>query len=263
MKKNFLILLISLILLSCGSSKRIIYLLNDRSQTNQVDTSAATLKVGDLLTITVNAISPDIAAPFNLPVIPTPYAINTVNPLASTSIALQNYLIDNDGNIIFPVLGKINAAGMTKDQLAVYIKNQIYPHYIKEPPIVNIRYLNYKISVLGEVLRPGLYTIDNEHINILEAIALAGDLTIYGKRDHVLIIRENNRQSKTIYYLDLTDKKLINSSLYYLHPNDIIYIRPNKPKVRSSSFNVAESISISIVGSLISLASFLTLLLRK
>jgi polysaccharide export outer membrane protein len=268
MKTISLSILIACLLLSCRSSKNIAYFQYSGNRSAFSDSSATSetkLKAGDLLIITVNSTSPDVAVPFNLPTVPLPAnsSSTTSNPVATGTIALQNYLIDKDGTITFPVLGKINAAGMTKVQLAEYIKNKICPHYIKEMPIVNIRYTNFKISVLGEVNKPGIYTIDNEKINLLEAIALAGDLTIFGIRENILLIRDNDKGQRVTFEIDLRDRNIVNSPLYYLHQNDILYIQPNKPKARSASFNTGESMTVSVVGILISVASLVTLLVKK
>jgi polysaccharide export outer membrane protein len=268
MKTISLTILIACLLLSCSSSKNITYFEHSGNRSAFSDSSATSetkLKAGDLLIITVNSTSPEVAAPFNLPTVPLPTSSSSTsaNPVATGTIALQNYLIDKDGTITFPVLGKINAAGMTKLQLSEYIKNKICPHYIKEMPIVNIRYTNYKISVLGEVNKPGVYTIDNEKINLLEAIALAGDLTIFGTRGNVLLIRDNDKGQRVTFGIDLRDRNIINSPLYYLHQNDILYIQPNKPKARSASFNTGESMTVSALGILISVASLVTLLVKK
>jgi polysaccharide export outer membrane protein len=151
---------------------------------------------------------------------------------------------------------------MTKNELSDYIEKQIYPRYMKEEPIINIRFANFKVSVLGEVIKPGICTIDNEQVSILEAIALAGDLTIYGRRDNILLIRENNGKRVTVR-IDLRDKRLIESPYYYLQQNDILYVQPNNPKSRSSALGVAETLSISVVGTLISLTSLFVTLFKK
>ena len=231
----------------------------------------ATLKVGDLLVITVNTTTPEASQPFNLPLIPgqgNPInydpSLTTISTTSSTGYgSLQNYLVDTQGNINFPILGKIHVVGMTKNQLSDYIVNQIHPQYIKENPIVNIRYANFTISVIGEVNKPGNYTISNEKVSLLEAIALAGDLTIFGKRDNVLLVRERADGKRQTIRLDLRDKNIVNSPWFYLQQNDVLYVLPNNPKARSSAFSTAETLSISIVGTLISLSSLIVTLLKK
>lgn len=223
------------------------------------------LKVGDLLIITVNSNTPEAAQPFNLTLVPNQSLNNYDSSNAnissiSNSGNLQNYLIDTNGEITFPIIGKIKVIGMTKNALSDFIKDKIHPFYIKEEPIISIRYANYKVSVLGEVNRPNVYNIQNEKINIFEAIALAGDLTIYGKRDNILLIRENDNEKRETLRIDLRDERLINSSYFYLQQNDVLYIQPNNPKSRASSLSTAETLSVSVISTLISLASLITLL---
>ena len=199
--------------------------------------------------------------PFNLPVVPSQntYSMTTVT---SGTGSLQNYLVDTRGEITFPIIGKIHAAGMTKTDLVNFIKDKIYPRYIKEDPIISIRYANFRVSVLGEVNRPGVCSIDNEKVSILDAIAMAGDLTIYGKRDNVLLIRENNGKRETVR-IDLRNPRLLNSPYYYLQQNDLLYIQPNNPKANSSALGSMEAFSVSLIGTLISLTSFVIAILKK
>lgn len=226
----------------------------------------AVLKVGDLLVITVNATTPEAAQPFNLQLIPS-QSLRNYDPTGTglsvigSSGSLQNYLVDTDGNIIFPIIGKIQVAGMTKNELTESLKSQIYPRYIKEEPIISIRYANFRVSVLGEVVRPSSYKIDNERISIFEAISMAGDLTIYGRRDNVLLIREQGAGRAKIR-IDLRDRRLVDSPYFYLEQNDILYIQPNDPKSRASRLSTAEALSVSLVGTLISLTSLLVNILR-
>ena len=141
-------------------------------------------------------------------------------------------------------------------------QSKIYPAYLKDEPIITIRYANYKVSVLGEVNRPGIFAIDNERISILEAIAQAGDLTIYGQRENVLLIRENEKGERVSYRIDLRNPKLVTSDYYYLQQNDVLYIQPNNPKSRGSALGSAEALSISVVGTLISLTSLMINILK-
>lgn len=254
-------------------NKQIVYLQDGGTMISYADSSAApipevTLKVGDLLNITVNTNTPEASKAFNLPLLP-PQTGSTVYNLStsqSSTIAgtgtLQNYLVDTHGDILFPILGKIHVVGMTKSALSDYIKDQIHPRYITEDPIILIRYANFKVSVLGEVMRPGIFPIDNEKVSIFEAIALAGDLTIYGKRDNVLLIREDNGKRETVR-IDLRDKRLVNSPYYYLQQSDVLYIQPNNPRARASALSTAETLSVSVVGTLITLTSLVITLTKK
>jgi polysaccharide biosynthesis/export protein len=269
-KKVIPFFIVLLLLSSCNMSKKIVYVQNAGSPVSYADTTKSKipdprLKVGDLLVITVNANTPEAALPFNLPLVPS-LGLTNYDPssttISSAGGSLQNYLIDTNGEITFPIIGKIKAVGMTKTALSDFIKDKIHPFYIKEDPIISIRYANYKVSVLGEVARPSVYTIQNEKINIFEAIALAGDLTIYGKRDNVLLIRENDNGKRETLRIDLRDERLINSAYYYLQQNDVLYIQPNKPKSRASGLSTAETVSISVIGTLISLTSLIVTLLK-
>jgi len=270
--KKFIIPLFILILFTaCTATKEVVYLQQAGnkalfSSTQTTPIPEPIIKIGDLLSITVNSGTPEAAQPFNLPIVPISkgdlsYNIGAGTGVTSSAEGLQNYLVDTEGKIVFPVLGKIFVSGMTKMQLSDLIKSRIFPRYIKEEPIILIRFANYKISVLGEVARPNVYSIDNEKVSILEALAQAGDMTIYGQRDNVLLIRENDGKRETIR-LDLRNKNLVNSPYYYLQQNDVIYVQPNKPKTRNSAFGTAETITISVVGTLISLTSLVVNLLR-
>ena len=170
--------------------------------------------------------------------------------------AMQKYLVDNDGNIDFPVLGKIKVADMTKNQVEAYLKSQLRP-YLKEEPLINVRMVNYKISVLGEVNRPNSYTITNEKVNVLEALALAGDLTIYGKRDNVKLMRESVDGKREVVILDLTDKNLIHSPYFYLQQNDVLYVEPNKTRMRNSKYSALTGQILTGVTAAVSVASLI------
>ena len=271
MKKVILSLSIVVLLTGCKAYQKTVYLQNAGDPISYSDSIKSSipdpkLKVGDLLIITVNSITPEASAPFNLPLVPggeamKAYSIGSAAGL-SGNISLQNYLIDTNGDITYPIVGKMHVLGMTKSYLSDYLKNKIYPYYIKEEPIILIRYAEYKISVLGEVNRPGSISINNEKVSVFEAIANAGDLTIFGQRDNVLLIRETINGKRETVRIDLRDKRLINSPYYYLQQNDVLYIQPNNPKSRSGFFGTAESIGISVVGTLISLTSLIVTLTK-
>lgn len=220
----------------------------------------AVIKKGDLLIITVNSVTPELSRPFNLSLLPTTGMgdYGQINVLATStgSGSLQNYLVDNQGFITFPLVGKIAAEGMSKNALSERIKSLIYPRYITEEPIINIRYADFSISVLGEVSRPGSFRINNESCSVLEALALAGDLSINGKRDNVLLIRQT-RDARESVRLDLRDKNLINSPYYFLQQDDVLYVQPSDTKARSSKIGTAETLSLSVVSTLISLTTLI------
>ena len=264
MKKNlvFVALAVALLCASCSAPKNVAYIKNS----DEVDLSQsaylydARIMPKDVLTITVNTVNPDAAAPFNLSV---PTAFNNQTRSTYSQPILQTYLVDNNGTIEFPVLGNLKVGGLTKSECEKLIHDKILPYLnAKENPVVTVRMANYKISVLGEVNRPGMFTVSNEKINIFEALAQAGDLTIYGVRDNVKLIRENAKGRKEIHTVILNDANLINSPYYYLQQNDIIYVEPNKVKARNSTVGQTTTLWFSATSILISMASLLYNILK-
>ena len=249
-------------LTSCASSKNVAYIQNS----NMVDLSEsaflydARIMPKDVLTITVNTVNPEAAAPFNLSV---PTSFNNQTRSTYSQPILQTYLVSNDGTIEFPVLGNLQVGGLTKAACEKMIHDKIMPYLnAKENPVVTVRMSNYKISVLGEVNRPGMFTVGNEKINIFEALAQAGDLTIYGVRNNVKLIREDANGRKEIYTLNLNDASIINSPYYYLQQNDIIYVEPNKVKAQNSGVGQTTSLWLTSTSILISLASLMYSILK-
>ena len=175
--------------------------------------------------------------------------------------SLQQYLVNNDGEIDFPVLGRIKIGGLTKTEAENLIKTKLKP-YLKETPIVNVRMTNYKISVLGEVARPGTFTVNNEKVNVLEALAMAGDMTVYGIRDNVKLIREDMDGRRSIINLNLNDANLIISPYYYLQQNDILYVTPNQTKAKNSEVGSSTGLWLTATSVLVSVASLLVTILR-
>ena len=212
----------------------------------------------DLLTITVSSTEPDAAVPFNLTV---PTIQNVSSRYTTSQPVLQTYLVDNLGNVDFPVLGKIHLGGMTKSQAETFIVKELKGLF-KETPIVNVRLVNYKVSVLGEVNRPGTFTVANEKINLFEALALAGDMSVYGKRENVKLLREDSKGKKQIVSLDLNKSDIINSPYFYLQQNDVIYVEPNKAKAKNSDIGQSTTLLLSGTSILISLAGLIVNILR-
>jgi polysaccharide export outer membrane protein len=214
----------------------------------------------DVLTITVNTMNPEAAEPYNLIVRNT---LRTGSSIGTSGGSLQTYLVDNNGTIEFPVLGTLQVGGMTKAQCEQMIHDKLRPYMnAAENPVVTVRMSNYKISVLGEVSHPGMFTVDNEKINILEALAKAGDLTIYGVRDKVKLIRENAKGKKEVYTLNLNDANIISSPYYYLQQNDIVYVEPNTVKARNSTIGTSTTLWFTATSILISLTSLLYNILK-
>ena len=221
MKQLGYCLLVAFLLTACQSYKKVPYLQDAEVvlySTQNEQLYDAKIMPKDLLTIVVSCTSPELAAPFNLTVATQS---NAALNYTTTQPVLQQYLVDNEGNINFPVLGELHVGGLTKKATEQMIVERLKP-YIKETPIVTVRMVNYKISVIGEVARPGTFTISNEKVNILEALAMAGDMTVYGLRDDVKLIRENANGKQEIIPLDLNKAETILSPYYYLQQNDII-----------------------------------------
>lgn len=264
MKSIKLLLLASLVAMaSCTSYKKVPYLQNSAEVDMTINSELydARIQPKDLLTITVNCKDVNAAIPFNL-VIQSQQAAQLSSRNITSQPTLQTYLVGNDGGIDFPTLGHIIVGGMTKNEVENFIRNNIKHHFTSEDPIVTVRMVNYKISVLGEVTRPNTYTISNEKVNVFEALALAGDLTIYGKRDGVKLIRENADGTKEIVLLNLNDANIIHSPYYQLQQNDILYVEPNKTKARNSDIGSSTSLWISSVSIMISIVNLLANLLN-
>ena len=249
--KIILAILAILSISSCVSRKEIAYFQGLDNIESQVTESKNGLEIkpNDLLTISVSAYNMEAAQPFNLPVIGVA-AGNESGLRVGGTPQLQPYLVDSDGNIEFPQLGTVEVAGMNRQQLASKLKTAI-SEYVKDP-IVNVRIVNFQVSVLGEVNRPGTFSVQDEYLSLPKALGLAGDMSIYGQRDNVLVVREENG-IKTHAYLDLTDAAIMNSPYYYLKQNDVIYVEPNGAQRQSASYNRNAGIYISIASVLISL----------
>jgi len=217
---------------SCVNTKEAVYFshIKDSEFDSKLQSLEPVLQPNDLLSISVSSPNPEATEVFNAPNI-----TNTKTAAASGNMTdASGYLIDRNGYIQFPYLGSIKAAGLTKPALKDTLTNRLVERELLKDPIVNIRYLNYKVSVLGEVGNPSVITIPNEKVSLLEAVGLAGDLTIYAKRDNVMLIREEDGKKKVVR-LDLTSDDLFTSPYYYLKSNDIIYVEPNKARIASVS----------------------------
>lgn len=263
-KSKIGLLLLPFLLVACQSYKKVPYLQDVEvvgQSTQQVNLYDAKIMPKDLLTIVVSCTSPELAVPFNLTVAtPGNVALNS-SSFVTTQPALQPYLVDNEGKINFPVLGELKLGGLTKRQAEQMIIDKLKP-YMKETPIVTVRMVNYKISVIGEVTRPGTFTISNEKVNLLEALAMAGDMTVYGVRDNVKLIREDETGKQQIVTLDLNKAETILSPYYWLQQNDVVYVTPNKAKARNSDIGNSTSLWFSATSILVSLASLMFNILK-
>jgi polysaccharide export outer membrane protein len=221
------------LLFSCGSVKNVKYFdnLQDsviRRQTEMIDPA---INKNDILSIAVTSLNPEASAMFNMPNLPGGTAFGSGNSsLGNTA----GYIVTEDGFIQFPVLGQIKAAGLSKKQLSQYITDQLVEKKLLRDPIVGVRQLNFHVTVLGEVGRPTVITVPNEKINLLEAIGMAGDLTLYANRQNVMLIREENGD-KIVRRIDLGSSQTLSSPYYYLRSGDVVYAEPNETRIKSTS----------------------------
>ncbi len=251
------ILLISILatvtLSSCGTPKDLVYFEDEPIEDGLLMAEPKQLlyKPDDILTINVSALDPDTVKPFNLPVV----ASNTNDVMsAQGGMQLQTYLVDYNGNIEFPVLGRLKVAGLTRTELTSLLVERIGT--MANNPIVNVRLANFTITIIGEVSNPGTFTIQDERITILEALGLASDLTIYGARKNVLIIREVDGKKK-FATIDLTSINTVNSPVYYLQQNDVIYVEPNKARKRQSTYTQNNVVIISAISTLATITAII------
>jgi len=244
-KKNnlFCLFLMMLILSSCSSKKDILYF-NDinTNEQDKVIFSASKIQVNDILSIIISSSSPELASIYNQ------------NQTTTTTLG---YLVNTEGSITMPLLGKIKAKDLTLIDLENFLVKKLKDENHLSDPIVTVRLLNAKFSILGEVNKPGTYNFSEENISLLQALGYAGDLTISGKRANVLIIREENNV-KTYATIDLTSKKWFDSPYYYIKPNDVIYVNPNGAKVKSAGYIGSLGTFMSVVS--VGLSTVLTIL---
>lgn len=253
-RKTSLLFAAVFLFFSCASKKDIVYYQNIEGTNISQNITSYEVKIqpDDLLMIIVSAEDPEIAMPFNLTSVSVPSA-NNLTAISGQQIQ-QSYLVDKYGNIEFPVLGKLQVGGLSRTEVLGLLKEKISV-YIKNP-IINLRIMNFKVSLQGEVNMPGSYTVVSERITLVEALSMAKDLTVYGKRDNILIIREVNG-IKSYNRVNITNADFINSPFYYLAQNDVIYVEPNNTKVNASAVGPNTSVIISAISILVSLSVLL------
>lgn len=259
-KKIFTLLyfvIFTLFLSSCVNTKKLAYFDNK----NEINTALsktlydARIMPKDILQIQVFTMTPEAALPFNLMKL-TGGSISTTSSTGQGTV--YDYLVDNDGNIEYPVLGTLHLGGLSKTEAENLIKEKIKPYLAEsENVVVHVRMMNYKYAILGGVNRPGVFTTPNEKVSILEAIAQAGDLTTFAYRDRIFLIRENTEGQKDFHQLDINDANIINSPYYYLQQNDVIYVEQKKVQARNAFISANTSIWLSITSSLMSIATFI------
>lgn len=257
----------AILLTGCSAPKKVPYLVDAETIPRESLAAVSTVKdpifvQGDLLNICIYASDPTAVAQFNKGQYLTPEGAisktsNNNNTAGTNTTSLTDYyLVDAEGNIDYPVIGRIHIAGKTKEQLAREIKDAIYPRYIKIEPTIDIRLMNFRVTILGQVKSPGVYQSDNERMNILEALAKAGDLDIRGDRENVLLYRTNADGTREVHRLNLHDKSLLLSPYFNLQQNDFIYITPNRSAAASAwQMHQGWTTAISVVSGLASIAA--------
>ncbi len=254
-KGKLALLLLLWLAAGCGSTRNLVYFSdlagNDNYKVKIENTHELRIGVGDLLSIDLQSMNPESNALFNRSLRSQSDTKDKAG-VGTAGVLRQDYLVDAEGTIDYPVIGKIKLAGLTKSQAADKLKAQVQT-YVKDP-IIDIRLLNFKITVIGEVSKPATFTVQAEQINILEALGLAGDLTPYGKRENVLLIREKDGVRSTTR-LNLNQKEVLMSPYFYLQQNDVLYVQPDKQKEIQASVNtrtvtivtVATSVLVAII----------------
>lgn len=263
MKKLFLLIVSAVFWASCTSYKHALYLHNDK--TLQVSLQEGRLPEyrvmpKDELTIVVSTSDPEASAPFYRKIGQSKSQTSNVGQ-AYDNAKLLDYLVDNEGYIDYPILGRLHVMGLTMHECEGLIRQKLQP-YLNEVPNVTVRALNYTVSVLGEVNKPGTYSVGDERVTIFEALAQAGDMTLFARRDDVQLLREDSLGRHTVTHLDLTDAGIVNSPYYYLQQNDVIYVKPTKGKVRSNKLNNNSSIWISLTSLVATIASLIIVSLQ-
>ena len=256
---------VAFLLSSCVSYKKVPYFQN----ADQVNLSAsrgihdARIMPKDVLSISVTTPDKEISSQFNQLIYNTLTASGSRN-VATGGGTMIPYTVGADGNINFPIIGKINVQGLTRRECEDKIAGLVKPYLSNDiSPVVVVEFQSYTVTVLGEVARPGAFNVNSEKYSVLQALGAAGDLTIYGTRDNVLLIREDANGQKTTHRLDLNDANVISSPYYYLQQNDVIYVQPNKAKAKNSDIGTSTSLWFSATSILISLTSLMYNILKK
>ncbi len=261
--KRISILLAALLLASCATQQRVVYLQDARpdEQIPIAESYQIRIKPLDRLTVVVNSRNPELAAPFNASTSYNSLSGSQATGTAAGANALQVRTVDADGMLQMPLIGPVACAGRTREELADEIARKIRDGGFISDPTVNIQFADMKISVIGEVARPGQYDIVNDRISLFDALSMAGDLTIYGVRNEVMVIRENNGV-RTTAMLDLTSRDIYDSPYFYIQQNDVIYVKPNKYKAQSGEISQNRNFYLSLVGTAISVATLIVTLTK-
>ena len=254
--KTLTVVLLAALLVSCNSSKRVIYDFNKEEVVKALaSTGEIRLKPLDRITVVVSSQNPELASPFN-----APSSFNSVsaNPLMSNSTnglqSVQVRTVDENGDLEMPLIGKINCTGKTRSELANEIAKRIIDGGYINDAMVNIQFADMKVFVLGEVERPGQYDVTRDKITILEALAMAGDMTIYGNRENVTVIRNGGSKYET-FTMNFLKGEQMTSPAFYLQQGDVVYVQPNKYKAATAEINQNRTFWISIASTMITATS--------
>ena len=257
LKYIFTLVLLSTLILSagCANRKKMVYFQSGEfdSIVESAELYEMRFRKGDFLQIQVSGATPEAVAIFNS--LQTVIGENFAGAYRADNPQTAGYIVDSEGNINFPVLGKVSVAGKTKLELEKTLSKELEGHI--DMPVINIRLRNFKVSVLGDVAQPGTFTIASERVTLPEALGIAGDLNITAKRKNVLLIRENNG-IKQQFRIDLTKNDLFDSPVYYLQQNDVIYVEPNQAKMNTSKFTPVYSVLISVTSLIITTLVLIT-----
>lgn len=262
---NLFFLGVALLLLgACATPRKVTYLQDVGTDVRRenIPPVPVTVQPEDKISIIVNSQSPELADMFNLPVM-THRIGQPMNSNYNNQQQVSSYTVDANGNIDFPVLGEIHVAGLEREKIAAYVKNELVRKNLVRDAVVIVEFMNMGVSVMGEVNRGGRFSIERDHLTLLDALSMAGDLTIYGKRENVLVIRRQNG-GETFYRVNLCDSKSLHASpAYYLKQNDIVYVEPNSVRARQSTLNGNNVRTASFWMSLASLLTTLGVLIFK
>lgn len=262
--KRLLLVGAAVILAACATPRKVRYLQDVGSDIRRenIPPVPVTVQPGDKISIIVNSQNPELADMFNLPVM-THRVGQPMNSGYSYNQQVSSYTVDSNGNIDFPVLGEVRVAGLEREKIASYIKNELVRKNLVRDAVVIVEFMNMGVSVMGEVNRPGRFNIERDHLTLLDALSMAGDLTIYGRRENVLVIRREDR-GETFHRVNLCDSRsLYSSPAYYLRQNDMVYVEPNNVRARQSTLNGNNVRTASFWMSLASLLTTIGVLIFK
>lgn len=265
---NSSIIIVAILLSNCSSPKKVPYMVEAETIPTEILAQANTVAEpivmpGDLLNIEVSSTNMTAVAPFNKgryvdvdgQIIDNKRSTTTQSRLEAST---DYYLVSKNGDIDFPIIGKLHVGGMNKAAIETLIQGELCPKYLKDVPTVDIRFMNFRVTVLGAVKSPGVVESTNERLNILEALAKAGDLDIKGRRDNIMLIRTNADGVKEITRLDINDKNILLSPYYNLQQNDIIYVTPNKSMAQNAwQMNPGVTATFAVIGGLSGIASLI------